>query len=204
MFTGIVQATGRIVKSRRQAGDGARMSRGRRYIRPRAMCASATAWPSPACCLTVVSIDRVRLDFDVSEETLTVHDGVRRGSARDLEKALRLARPAGRASDERSCRRIGYGRGLRAGRHRSPGKLASPDRSTGGAVAVPCAERIDCRRWRQLDDQRGGPLAICRQPDPAHADRHDPRKLAVGGKVNLEVDMMARYVQRMLEVASSG
>jgi riboflavin synthase len=29
-------------------------------------------------------------------------------------------------------------------------------------------------------------------------------QLAVGGKVNLEVDMMARYVQRMLEVANSG
>ena len=89
MFTGIVQATGRIV-SRRQAGDGARI----RVDVGTFDVSDVRVGDSMAvagCCLTVVSIDRVRLDFDVSEETLRCTTGFDVDRRVNLEKALRLA-----------------------------------------------------------------------------------------------------------------
>ena len=173
MFTGIVQATGRIV-SRRQAGDGRAHSRGRRYIghercarrrqhrRRRLLPHRRVDRPCAA------RLRRVRGDA-------AVHDGVRRGSARQPRESVAARRPAGRASDERPCRRSRYGRGLRAGRHRAPAEagicaIEAPDElsryiAPKGSIAVDGVS---------LTINAVDGVAIYRQPDPAHADRHDP------------------------------
>ena len=49
----------------------------------------------------------------------------------------------------------------------------------------------------RVDDVADG-LRVRHQPDPAHAAEHDPRLLKVGDCVNLEIDLIARYVERML------
>ena len=39
---------------------------------------------------------------------------------------------------------------------------------------------------------------VRRGADPAHACRDDPRRLVPGRRVNLEVDVLAKYVERLL------
>ena len=36
------------------------------------------------------------------------------------------------------------------------------------------------------------------QPGAAHAGGHDARRVAVGDRVNLEIDLIARYAERLL------
>jgi len=93
MFTGIVQAVGRIASATPQ-GDGLRLR-----IDPAGLdVADVVLGDSIAvngCCLTVVAkeagSDGARLAFDVSGETLRCTDGLDGSADVNLEKALRLA-----------------------------------------------------------------------------------------------------------------
>jgi riboflavin synthase len=89
MFTGIVQTMGRIA-STEPLGDGLRLyvDIGVRDV------ADVNVGDSVAvngCCLTVVAVDGATLAFDVSAETLSCTTGLDRIGDVNLELALRLA-----------------------------------------------------------------------------------------------------------------
>lgn len=89
MFTGIIRARGRTV-ARRLAGDGVRLA-----VATEAFAlADVRIGDSVAvngCCLTVVTVAGSALEFDVSAETLACTTGFPVDAAVNLEPALRLA-----------------------------------------------------------------------------------------------------------------
>jgi riboflavin synthase len=195
MFTGIVQAIG-IVAACGRAADGARL-----VVTAAALDRSdVTVGDSIAvdgCCLTVVAIRGTTLEFDVSAETLRCTAGFDAGHAVNLEKSLRL-------SD-----RLG-------------GHLMSGHVDGVGIVDAfsPVAEGDGGSR--QLTIEAPAPLAryIARKGSIALSgvslttNAVDGRRFTVnliphtlaattlanltaGAKVNLEVDVIARYVERL-------
>ena len=156
------------------------------------------------CCLTVVSIDRVRLDFDVSEETLRCTTGFDVDRRVNLEKALRLADRLG-----------GH---LMSGQIDGVGTVAAfepvdTERQGSWHLRIEAPEELSryiaAKGSIAVDGVSLTINAVDRSRFAVNLIPHTLSvttlgQLAVGGKVNLEVDMMARYVQRMIEVASSG
>jgi riboflavin synthase len=89
MFTGIVQAVGRIAATGR-SGDGLRIAVDI-GVDEAADVAIGESIAINGCCLTVVGINGSTLDFDVSAETLRCTVGLDRVGDVNLERALRLA-----------------------------------------------------------------------------------------------------------------
>jgi riboflavin synthase len=198
MFTGIVQAVGRI-DSIETVGEGRRLVVDAPSLE-RADVAIGDSIAVGGCCLTVVSIRGSHLAFDVSAETLAHTAGLETGARINLEKSLRL-------SD-------------RLGGHLVQGHVDG----VGTVVAFAAVEGDDGRNWRlEIDAPAGlerfiagkGSIAI----DGVSLTVNDvdgrrfgvnliPHTLAVttldalapGAHVNLEVDMMARYAARLLEM----
>ena len=83
MFTGIVQAVGRIVSVKPFVVDGGKLSLTDVRVGD-SICVQGA-------CLTVTRKSGKRLSFDVSEETLNCTTGLDRPGLVNLEKALRLA-----------------------------------------------------------------------------------------------------------------
>jgi riboflavin synthase len=200
MFTGIVQATGRIA-ARDGAADGVRV----RIDAAALGVADIAVGDSIAvggCCLTVVAIDAHVLAFDVSAETLACTAGFDVGREVNLEKSLRL-------SD-----RLG-------------GHLVSGHVDGVGVVAAFAAVSTDAQgSWYLSID---APVALARYIASKGSIAVDGvsltvngvegarftvnliphtlaattlRQLAVGRPVNLEVDVIARYVERLRSVPS--
>ncbi|MGE5740068.1 MAG: riboflavin synthase [Betaproteobacteria bacterium] len=200
MFTGIVQATGRIA-ARDGAADGVRV----RIDAAALGVADIAVGDSIAvggCCLTVVAINAHVLAFDVSAETLACTAGFDVGREVNLEKSLRL-------SD-----RLG-------------GHLVSGHVDGVGVVAAFAAVSTDAQgSWYLSID---APVALARYIASKGSIAVDGvsltvngvdgarftvnliphtlaattlRQLAVGRPVNLEVDVIARYVERLRSAPS--
>ena len=195
MFTGIVQATGRIA-SRRPAGDGTRIRIDVGSL-DLADVATGDSIAVNGCCLTVVEIGQALLAFDVSGETLGCTTGFDAGRRVNLEKSLRLAD--------------------RLGGHLMSGHVDG----VGTVAAFAPVETGSQGSWHLVID---APAAIARYIAPKGSIAVDgvsltsnavdgtrfsvnliPHtlavttlgKLAIGAGVNLEVDLIARYVERM-------
>jgi riboflavin synthase len=196
VFTGIVQAMGRIA-SATPHGDGLRIAvetgaLGVDGVKPGDSIAVA------GCCLTVVGIERDRLCFDVSAETLSCTTGLDRTGRVNLEPALRL-------SD-------------RLGGHLVSGHVDG----VGGVIRAEAVGAADGSRLLEIET----PAALLRFIAPKGSVAIDgvsltvntvaPRHFAVnliahtlavttlgeltrGARVNLEVDLVARYVARLRE-----
>ena len=198
MFTGIVQALGRIVSSTPR-GDGIRLvvAAERFSIDDVAIGDSIAV---NGCCLTVVANEGERLAFDVSAETLRCTAGLDGQSDVNLEKALRLAD--------------------RLGGHLMTGHVDG----VGTVVAfAPVGSQTESTSWR-LDVEAPRELArfIAAKGSigiqgvsltvngvagthfhvnliPHTLDVTTLRNLRAGARVNLEVDLVARYVVRFSE-----
>jgi riboflavin synthase len=198
VFTGIVQAVGRITDTK-PFGDGLRIvvevdATGLDGVKTGDSIAVA------GCCLTVVAVERGRLSFDVSAETLSCTTGLNRPGRVNLEPALRL-------SD-------------RLGGHLVSGHVD-------GVGRVVCAEAVSAADGSRVLEIEA-PDALVRFIAPkgsvavdgvsltvnAVTERHFavnliPHTLAVTtlgeltprARVNLEVDLVARYVARLHETA---
>jgi riboflavin synthase len=196
VFTGIVHAIGHIA-STTPRGDGLRIA-----VETGALGVDGVkAGDSVAvagCCLTVVAVERDRLCFDVSAETLSCTTGLDRAGRVNLEPALRL-------SD-------------RLGGHLVSGHVDG----VGGIVRAEAVGSADGSRVLEVE----APPALLRFIAPKGsvaidgvsltvntvAQRHFavnliPHTLAAttlgeltrGARVNLEVDLVARYVARLHE-----
>jgi len=200
MFTGIVQAMGRIA-STEPLGDGMRLfvDIGVRDV------ADVNIGDSVAvngCCLTVVAVDGSTLAFDVSAETLSCTSGLDRLGDVNLELALRLADRlgghlmTGHVDGVGSVTRFeavagdAYGSWLLE--IDAPSALArfiAPK----GSIAVQGVSLT-------VNAVNGARFAVNLIPHTLTVTTL--RRLAPGAPVNLEIDLVARYVARLGEFSA--
>ena len=198
MFTGIVQAMGAIVRVEARGGDT------RLVIDTRALDTSDVAIGDSICvsgvCLTAVAIDAAGFAADVSAETLscTVFATLKSGDCVNLEKSLRLADRLG-----------GH---LVSGHVDGVGRVAAiePDaRSQRWSFEVPaelsryiatkgsiCIDGVSLT-VNEVDANRFGVNLI---PHTIGATTFKYKH--IGDAVNIEVDLIARYVERLHGISS--
>lgn len=198
MFTGIVQAVGRITDTK-PFGDGLRIvvevdATGLDGVKTGDSIAVA------GCCLTVVAVERGRLSFDVSAETLSCTTGLNRPGRVNLEAALRLSDRLG--GHLVSGHVDGVGRVVRAE------TVSAADGSRLLEIEAPDAlVRFIAPKGSVAVD--GVSLTVNAVTERHFAVNLIPHTLAVttldeltpGARVNLEVDLVARYVARLHETA---
>jgi riboflavin synthase len=195
MFTGIVQATGRIAAVEPGA-DGLRIAVdiGLHGI---ADVAVGDSIALNGCCLTVVEINGATLDFDVSAETLRCTTGLDRVGDVNVEMALRLADRLGGHLMTGHVDGVGTVTRFAAVANDPHGswllEIEAPDElarfiAAKGSIAV-----------------HGVSLTVNGVDGSRFHVNIIPHTLAVttlaalepGARVNLEVDLVARYLERL-------
>jgi riboflavin synthase len=195
MFTGIVEASGTVLGLQRGAA-GAAIS-----IAAAGVDLSDVAVGDSICvngiCLTVTALTGQTMRFDLSPETLSVTATPREGEEVNLEKALR-------SSDR-------LGGHLVTGHVDGVGEVLALSTTDGNkAVTVRFPKRL--ARYIAAKGSiamQGVSLTVNSVADDAFTVNLIPhtlmvtnlKSLTVGSPVNLEVDPIARYVERMLERA---
>ena len=197
MFTGLVEGLGEVVGLTPQ-GPGVRL-----VVRAAAVAPQVTLGASVAvagCCLTVVELDRETLAFEAGSETLsrTTLGSLRVGSLVNLERSVRAGDPLG-------------------------GHLVTGHVDATGSLA----KRMDDANWstfwftapsplmRQMAVKgsiavSGVSLTLVDVTDEAFSVALIPHTLQVttlgglrpGDAVNLETDILAKYVERQLTMRS--
>lgn len=201
MFTGIVQSTGRIVAVE-PLGEGKRV----RIEAPALGLADVKVGDSIAvngACMTVTAIDANAFSFDVSAESLSKTEGLDRPGSVNLEKAMRFG-----------DRLDGH---LVSGHVDATGRVVVFEQRGESWLLVveapPALARYFARKGsvavngvsltlNEVEDVREkGSLAACRisiNLIPHTIAVTTLQELGAGKRVNLEVDPIARYVERML------
>jgi riboflavin synthase len=196
MFTGIVQGVGRIVQADAR-GDGVRL----RVDAASVGTGDVAVGDSVAlngCCLTVVASDGGMLAFDASAETLRCTAGLDRAGDVNLEKALR-------AGDR-------LGGHLMSGHVDGVGVVHAIEPVAGGDGSVSFSVDAPAALARYIAPKgsiavQGVSLTVNTVDGARFAVNLIPHTLAVttlarlapGDRVNLEVDVIARYVARLRE-----
>lgn len=192
MFSGIVTAIGRIAAARPH-GDGLRL----RVEAPGFDLEDVAIGDSIALagvCHTVVAKDAAGFEVDTSNATLAVTTGLEKGREVNLEKSLRLA--------DRLGGHLVSGHVDGVGRVAALGELGGSARLV---IEAPAAiARYIARKGSVTVDGvsltvnavEGGRFEVNVIPHTRAVTTLGA--LAVGSPVNLEVDMLARYVERML------
>jgi riboflavin synthase len=193
MFTGIVQAVGRIVAVEpRSEGVQVAVDAGAFAETDIAVGDSVAL---NGCCLTVVAIDAGTMRFDVSSETLSCTTGLEGVGAVNLEKALRF-------SDR-------LGGHLMSGHVDGVGVVQRAEPvAEGGSVLLEVAVPSELARFVAPKGSiaiDGVSLTVNAVEARVFSVNLIPHTLAVtslgalraGARVNLEVDLIARYVERL-------
>jgi len=183
MFTGIVQAVGRLETLHPHRVAAGRLPLGEVRIGD-SICVQG-------CCLTVVKKTKGKLWFDVSKETLRVTAGLDRPGAVNLEKSLGLGDKLG-----------GH---LVSGHVDGVGVVLAFSRGILEVKAPRVLARYVARKGSICID--GVSLTVNRVQGTKFEVNLIPhtlkvttlRRLARGARVNLEVDLVARYVARLLK-----
>jgi riboflavin synthase len=197
VFTGLVEAQGRI-RTVEPAGGGVRVVIDAGAL-DLADVAVGDSIAVDGCCLTVAALARPAFTVDVSRETLDCTTGFDAGRAVNLEKALRLSDRLGGHLMSGHVDGVGEVSGFeRAGENwllevQAPASLAKY-LARKGSIAV-----------------NGVSLTVNRVEDPRFTANLIPHTAAVtnlgalrpGDRVNLEVDLVARYLERLVRCSSS-
>ena len=181
MFTGIIQAVGRI-----EALHPHRIATGRLPLGDVRIGDSICV---QGCCLTVVRKAKGKLWFDVSKETLGVTTGLDRSLPVNLEKSLKLGGEIG-----------GH---LVTGHVDGVGRLLKKKGSEHVFEAPQKLSRYIARKGSICVD--GVSLTVNRVKGRSFEVNLIPHtlkvttlgRLAPGDRVNLEIDLVARYVERL-------
>jgi riboflavin synthase len=194
MFTGIVQAVGRIATAQ-AAADGLKLTLDAGALDLSDVGVGDSVAVS-GCCLTVVAIDQATLAFDVSAETLRCTARLDRPGPVNLEKSLRL-------SDR-------LGGHLVAGHVDGVGSVTRFERAASDSQNVELEIEAPAELARFIASKGsiavdGVSLTINAVAGKRFSVNLIPHTLAVttlgglasGARVNLEVDMVARYVARL-------
>jgi riboflavin synthase len=198
MFTGIVEELG-LVAAIDGDGDGLRLQIEAPVLAP--LCQIGDSVNVSGCCLTVVAIAGDALLFEVVPETLrrTALGGLEPGARVNLEDALRAGEPYGghivqghvdAVGELGERREEGIGLWLR---FRAPGQVQRYLIEKGSVAVAGVSLTVAA-----LHDD-GFAVAIV----PHTMQMTTLAGLAVGAPVNLEADMIARYVERLLEASPS-
>jgi riboflavin synthase len=182
VFTGIVQAVGRIVRLSPFEVESSALD-----------LSSVVAGDSicvQGACLTVTSLTRHGFTADVSAETLAVTAGLDKPGAVNLEKAVRMGESIG-----------GH---LVTGHVDGVGEVVRREGSVYAVRAPESLARCIARKGSICVD--GVSLTVNRVDGAVFEVNLIPHtlevttlsRLAAGSKVNLEIDPIARYVERML------
>jgi riboflavin synthase len=192
MFTGIVAAVGRIVEvSPLQQGKRLKIDAGELGLADVGIGDSIAV---SGCCLTVIALDGNRFEAEASKETLDCTSGLERPGPVNLEKALQLGDRIG-----------GH---LVAGHVDGVGSVLRVD-PVGECIELEVrapdalAKYIAAKGSVTVD---GVSLTVNAVDRSAFTVNLIPHTLAVttlqhlkpGSRVNLEADLIARYVERML------
>lgn len=193
MFSGIVAAIGRITKiaplenGYRLSVDASALGTGDIAIGDSVACSGV--------CLTVVAIAGGQLDFDVSGETLSCTVGLDAPGEINLEKALRLSDRLGGhlvtghvdgVGQVVEFKQIGESWELVV---RAPRDLLKYI-ARKGSITIDGVS-LTVNRVRKSD------LSVNLIPHTVEATTL--KRLNAGARVNLEVDLIARYVERMVD-----
>ncbi|HEY3860051.1 MAG TPA: riboflavin synthase [Gammaproteobacteria bacterium] len=194
MFTGIIQAVGKIESLTPEGGD-LRLSIGTGELPMQDVKVGDSICVS-GCCLTVIARREHAFDADVSKETLslTTLGSLKTGSPVNLEKSLTLATPLG-----------GH---LVSGHVDGVGTVKSR-REEARSVRFDIQVPADIKRYiahKGSVGVDGVSLTVNAIQDDTFDVNIIPHTMAhtifgsyqPGSRVNLEVDVVARYVERML------
>jgi riboflavin synthase len=202
VFTGIVEAVGRVV-SRERGCEGVRIEvdAGALDLHDVAIGDSVAV---SGCCLTVVQLAAPGLRFDVSEETLACTTGFALQDRVNLERALRFSDRLGGhlMSGHVDC--VGEVVAYEAAGEDQPGHRRLDVR-----VPAPVARYIAAKGSVAVD---GVSLTVAGLEDGTFSDALIPHTLhattlgakAAGDVVNLEVDILAKYVESLLNGVKGG
>ena len=192
MFTGIVAAVG-TVRSAKPARGGVRIlvDAGRLGLKDVAVGDSIAV---NGACLTVVARKGRTFQADVSRETLACTTGFSAGDRVNLEKAMRLADRLGGHLVSGHVDGVGkVARTKTAGRNRllavSAPKALAKYVARKGSIAVNGVSLT-------VNEVDGAVFEVNLIPHTLAASNLGA--LGVGDKVNLEVDMLARYAERLV------
>ena len=202
MFTGIVSGIGRIVDVQALGGDTS-FGKALTIEAPAGWLADSAIGDSIAlagACMTVVSVDAAqhRFQVEVSVESLTATSGLDGAGEVNLEKALR----AGDRLDGHLVSGHVDGVGT-ASRFESAGESwlleVTAPATLARYLAVKGSIAVDgvSLTVNRVDDRAAG-CAFSVNLIPHTVEHTTLRSLGVGHRVNLEVDTIARYVERML------
>jgi riboflavin synthase len=197
MFTGIVQAVGRIATAQ-AAADGLKLTLDAGTLDLSDLGVGDSVAVS-GCCLTIVAINETKLAFDVSAETLRCTARLDRPGPVNLEKAMRLADRLG-----------GH---LVAGHVDGVGLVTRFERAASDGENVELEIEAPTELARFIASKGsiavdGVSLTINAVAGRRFSVNLIPHTLAVttlgnlasGARVNLEVDMVARYVARLHDI----
>jgi riboflavin synthase alpha subunit len=195
VFTGIVRERGRVLAARR-GDDGLRL-----VVDPGALAGTAAVGDSVAVngvCLTAVEVDRGAFAFDAVPETLrrSTFGSLEVGDLVNLEPALRAGEPLGGHVVQGHVDGVGRVRSVQPEGEGARMWIDAPD-----PVLRLCVEKgsvaVDgvSLTVAELDD-RG--FAVALVPHTRSATTLGDRR--AGDEVNLEADVLAKYVERLLAV----
>lgn len=191
MFTGIISAVGRIAEARPAAG-GLRLAIDAGGLQLDDVVIGDSIAVNGVC-LTAVALHPAAFEVDVSQETLNCAAGFAPGASVNLEKALRLSDRLGGHLVSGHVDGVGEVRRFDpAGDNRlltvaAPRELAKYI-ARKGSVAVNGVSLT-------VNEVEGVEFAINLIPHTLQAT--NLRLLKPGERVNLEVDMLARYAERL-------
>lgn len=195
MFTGIIQAVGKIAKVTPQAADlSLRIDTGKLPMNDVALGDSIAV---NGVCLTVVSLGAKAFDADVSVESLdnTNIGQYKPGTAVNLEKALTLATPLGGHLVSGHVDGVGEVIGLHQDGRSTRYEIAAPEGimryiAAKGSIAVDGVSLTVTALTGQGFCLNIVPHTLGNTIIPAYR---------AGAKVHLEVDVIARYTERLLQ-----
>lgn len=193
MFTGIVETTG-TVEAVQPLGEGRRLTIAADFADDLALGESVSV---DGCCLTVVRSGDGAFEIEAVRETLkrTIAGGYATGDAVNLERALAVGDRLGGHFVQGHVDGVGTVRSIeRQGENRYIDlSFPAPDRALvapRGSIAV---------NGVSLTVLEVGDAAVRLSIIPHTWDVTNFRALAVGDGVNLEYDLIARYLKEILE-----
>jgi riboflavin synthase len=191
MFTGIVAAVGRVAAAETSAG-GMRVRIDAGGL-PLDDVAPGDSIAVSGVCLTVVALHPGAFEVDVSRETLACAAGFEHGAAVNLEKALRLADRLGGHLVSGHVDGLGTVERLEADGDNRLLEVSVP-RELARYVARKGSVAVDgvSLTVNAVDSNRFSVNLIPHTLAHTNLDR-----LKAGMQVNVEIDMLARYVERM-------
>ena len=200
MFSGIVQGVGRIVDVQREAAaSGVRLTIDAREV-PGFKIGVGDSVALAGACMTAVRVDGSTFDVDTSSESLACTHGLDAVGEVNIESSMRLGDTLGGHLVAGHVDGIGEVVSMTPAHEswtlvvRAPSKL-SKYFATKGSVAI---DGVSLTVNRVTDNSDGCEFAVNIIPHTHRATTL--RSLRAGDSVNIEVDVISRYVERMLSL----